>query len=90
MVHFDRSGYVGRSVGPKCPFPFVKIVVPSTALLRLLYAAYKNYNQTCVCVTGMYREMGTYNFRNFRAEFLLNGKRLLIIVIIIIMNICKI
>ena len=25
-----------RSVGPKCPFPFDKIVVPSTALLTLL------------------------------------------------------
>ena len=32
-----------RSVGPKCPFPFGKIVVPSTALL---YHANKNNNQT--------------------------------------------
>ena len=32
-----------RSVGPKCPFPFDKIVVPSTAVL---YPAYKNNNQT--------------------------------------------
>ena len=32
-----------RSVGQKCPFPFDKIVVPSTALL---YPAYKNNNQT--------------------------------------------
>ena len=49
-----------RSVGPKCPFPFDKIVVPSTALL---YPAYKNNNQTRgglgrVCATGMYRSIG--------------------------------
>ena len=33
VVHFDRSGYIGRSVGPKCLFPFDKIVVPNTAHL---------------------------------------------------------
>ena len=43
VVHFNWSGYFGQSVGPKCPFPFDKIVVPSTALL---YPAYKNNNQT--------------------------------------------
>ena len=47
-------------VGPKCPFPFDKIVVPSTTLL---YPAYKNNNHTCgglgrVCATGMYRSIG--------------------------------
>ena len=42
-----------------CPFPFVKFVVLSTALLCLLYPAYKNNNQTYVCATGMYREMRT-------------------------------
>jgi len=43
VVHFDRSGHLlNRSVGPTCPFPFDKIVVPSTALL---YPAYKNNNQ---------------------------------------------
>ena len=40
---FVRQEYSGpalkfRSVGPKCPFPFAKIVVPSTALF---YPAYK-------------------------------------------------
>ena len=51
-----------RSVGPKCPFPFDKIVVPSTALL---HPAYKNNNQTRgslgrVCATGMYRSIGLW------------------------------
>ena len=53
VVHFDRSGHFG-------PFPFDKIVVPSTALL---YPAYKNNNQTRgglvrVCATGMYHSIG--------------------------------
>ena len=44
------------SVGPKCPFPFDKIVIPSTALL---YPPYKNNNKMRwgvgrVCATGMY------------------------------------
>ena len=43
VVHFNWSGYFGQSVRPKCPFPFDKIVVPSTALL---YPAYKKNNQT--------------------------------------------
>ena len=46
---------------------------PSTAVL---YPAHKNNNQTRgglgrVCAT----RMGTRNFRNFKSEFLLNGKR---------------
>ena len=43
VVHFNWSGHFGRSVGPKCPFTFDKIVAPSTALL---YPAYKNNDQT--------------------------------------------
>ena len=67
---------VGWSLGPKCPFPFDKIVVPTTALL---YPAYKNKNQTRsglgqVCATGMYHPLGTWNFRNFKPEFFLNRK----------------
>ena len=66
-----------RSVGPKCPFPFDKIVVPSTAPL---YPGYKNNNQTRgglgrVYATGRYRSKRLANFRNFKSEFLLNGKR---------------
>ena len=56
------------SVGPKCPFPFDKIVGPSTALLN---PAYKNSNQTRgglgrVCVTGMYRSIGHVEFSKFQ------------------------
>ena len=45
-------------VGPKCPFPFDKIVIPSTALL---YSPYKNKNKMCcgvgrVCATGIFVE----------------------------------
>ena len=52
------------SVRPKCPFPFDKIVVPSTTLL---HPAYKNNNQThgglgWVCATGMYRSIGHVEF----------------------------
>ena len=43
VVHFNWSGHFGRSVGPKCPFAFDKIVAPSTALLC---PAHKNNNQT--------------------------------------------
>ena len=57
-----------RSVGPKFPFPFDKIVVPNTALL---YPAYKKNNQTrCglgrVCVTGKYRSIGNVEFPKFQ------------------------
>ena len=50
--------------------PFVKIVVPSTALL---YPAYKKNNQTRgglgrVCATGMYRSNGHVEFPKFQTE----------------------
>ena len=62
---------------PKCPFPFDKIVVPRTALL---YPAYKNNNKRVVArVRSVQREctgpLGTWNYQNFKPEFLLNGKR---------------
>ena len=69
------------SVGkcPKCPFPFDKIFVPSTAPL---HPAYKNNGQTRgglgrVCTIEMYRSTGhtSGNFRNSKPEFLLNGER---------------
>ena len=58
-----------RSVGLKCPFPFDKIAVPSTALL---YPAYKNNNQMrgglgLVCATGMYRSIGHVEFPKFQS-----------------------
>ena len=59
-----------RSVGPKCLFPFGKIVVLNTALL---YPAYKNNNQTRgrgglgrVWATGMYRSIGRVEFPKFQ------------------------
>ena len=63
-----------RSVGPKCPFPFDKIVVPSTALL---HPAYKNINQTLgglgpVCATGMYHSvdsLGMWNIQTFETNW---------------------
>ena len=56
------------SVGPKCPFPFDKIVVPSTAHL---YPAYKNNNQTPrslgrVWATGMCFFTGHVEFLKFQ------------------------
>ena len=59
-----------RSVGPKCPFPFDKIVVPSTALL---YPACKNNNQTCGGLgrggeTGMYRSTWRVEFPKFQTR----------------------
>ena len=64
-------------VGPKCPLPFYKIIFPRTTDL---YPAYKHDNQTrggfgLVCATGMYLLLGKWFFRNFKQEFLLNGKR---------------
>ena len=64
------------AVGPRGPFPFGKIIVPSTALL---YPAYKNNNQTRgglgrVCATGMYRSIGHVEFPTFQMGILLNGK----------------
>ena len=52
-----------RSVGPKCAFPFAKIVVPSTALL---YPAYKNkYSRLPI----------TRTFKGNRKRFELSGVR---------------
>ena len=55
-----------RSVGPKCPVPFDKIVVPSTVLL---YSATKR----AVAWVGYLQPGGTvplgrWNFRNFKPE----------------------
>ena len=59
---FEWSSLTGpvMSVGrTEMSLSICQIVVPSTAVLCLLYPAYKNNNQTRVCATGMYREMGT-------------------------------
>ena len=64
----------------KCPFPFDKIVVPSTALL---YPAYSNNNLTRsglgrVCATGMsrgrYRSIGYMEFPKFQTRIFVEWK----------------
>ena len=69
-----------RLVGPKCPFPFDKIVVPSTALL---YPSYKNNNQKRgglgrICATGMYLSIGHVDFPKFQSGICVEWKVLLI------------
>ena len=64
------------SVGPKCPFPFDKIVVHSAALL---HPAYKNNNQTRgglgrVCPTGMYSSIGHVKFLKFQTGIFVEWK----------------
>ena len=61
-----------RSVRPNCPFPFDKIVAPSTAFL-------KNNNQTRgglgpVCATGMYRSTGHVKFPKFQTGIFVKWK----------------
>ena len=65
-----------RSVGPKCPFPFDKIVVPRIALL---YPTYKTNNQTRgglgrVCATRMYRSIGQVKFPKFQIGIFVEWK----------------
>ena len=59
-----------RSVGSKHPFPFDKIVVPSTALL---YPTCKNNNQTCGGLgrageTGLCRSIGRMELPKFQTR----------------------
>ena len=65
-----------RSVGPKRPFPFDKIVVYSAALL---HPAYKNNNQTRgglggVCATGMHSSIGHVKFLKFQTGIFVEWK----------------
>ena len=64
------------SVGPKYPFPFDKIVVPSTALLN---PTYKDNNQTRsglgrVCGIGIYRSIGHVKFPKFQTGIFVEWK----------------
>ena len=66
VVHFDRSGCLGRwGTEMSLSILFDKIVVPSTALL---YPAWVGAVQP-----ECNAPLGTWNFRNFKPEFLLNG-----------------
>ena len=64
-----------KNIDPNLPYD--KIIFPRT---NDLYHAYKHDNQTrggfgLVSATGMYLPLGTWFFRNFKQEFLFNGKR---------------
>ena len=65
-----------RSVGPKCPLPFDKIIFPRT---DHLYPAYKHDNQTpdrfgLVCATGMYRSAWHVDFPKFQTGIFVEWK----------------
>ena len=67
---------LSRSVGPKCLFPFDKIVVSSTAFS---YPAYKNYNQARGCLgrvwaTRMYRSIEHVEFPKFQNRIFVEWK----------------
>ena len=76
QVHFDRSGHFGRS-DRNVPFHLTKLLSPVPLFCNLLT---RTYNQTRgglsrVCATECTVPLGAWNFRNFKPEFLLNGKR---------------
>ena len=74
VVHFNRSGYLGRS--DRMSLSIRQIYSPSTALS---YPAYKNNNQTRgglgrVCVTRMYRSIGHVEFPKFQTGIFVEWK----------------
>ena len=75
VVHFDRSDHFSWSKR-KCPSPFDKIDVPSTALLN---PTYKNNNQTCggldrVCAPRMYCSTGHVKCPKFQTGIFVEWK----------------
>ena len=65
-----------RSVRPKCPLPFDKIIFPRT---DQLYPAYKHDDQTpgrfgLVCATGMYRSAWHVDFPKFQTGIFVEWK----------------
>ena len=76
LVHFDRSGHFRRS-DRNVPFHLTKLLSSVPLFCNLLT---RTYNQTRgglgqVFASGMYLPLGAWNFRNFKPDFLLNGKR---------------
>ena len=76
VIRFDRSGHFGRLVARTD----MSLSIWQNCCSHYRSPAYKNTNQTRsglgrVCATGMYHPLGTWNFRNFKPEFLLNRKR---------------
>ena len=74
-VHFDRSGHFGR-LDRKIPFHLTKLLSPVPLFWILLT---KTITKRAVAWVGSVQPectvpLGTWNFRNFKPEFLLNGK----------------
>ena len=78
-----RPEYSGPAlkVWPKCPFPFDKIVVPSIAFILFTRTITKRAVAWVGSVQPEYTVLlrGMWNFRNFKPDFFLNGKRPMIL-----------
>lgn len=75
VVHFDRSGYLGRS-DRNVSFHSTKLLSP-VSLFRILLT--RTITKRAVAWVGSEQPectvpLNTWNFRNFKTEFLLNGK----------------
>ena len=75
VVHFDRSGYLGRS-DRNVSFHSTKLLSPVT-LFRILLT--RTITKRAVAWVGSEQPectvpLNTWNFRTFKTEFLLNGK----------------
>ena len=70
MVHFDRTGHFGRSVGPKCPFPLTKSWSPvpllciMTRTMAKCAVAWVGSVQR-ICTVPLAREISEISNRNF-------------------------
>ena len=74
VVHFDRSGYLGRS-DRNVSFHSTKLLSP-VSLFRILLT--RTITKRAVAWVGSEQPectvpLNTWNFRNFKTEFLLNG-----------------
>ena len=69
MVHFDQSGYLGWS-DQNVPFHLKKLLSPGP-----LFCCDFCGGLVGVCAPECTVLLGTWNFQNFKQEFLLNGKR---------------
>ena len=75
VVHFDRLGYLGRS-DRNVSFHSTKLLSP-VPLFRILLT--RTITKRAVAWVGSEQPectvpLNTWNFRNFKTEFLLNGK----------------
>ena len=76
VILFDRSGYIGR-LDRNVPFHLTKLLSPVPLFCILLTRTITKRAEAWVgsvqpeCTVPL----GTWNFRNFKPEFLLNGKR---------------